>query len=460
MRIELGKIPGLKVTIMGLGLNGGGLPSARFFAERGARVTVTDTKTEEQLKPSIEALADLSVKYVLGEHRLEDFSSADLVVKNPAVSENSPYLQVSKQVETDISLFCSLVRPPILAVTGTKGKSTTASAIHHIIKSEHPEAKLGGNITMSPLSFLSEIEKSEAPVVLELSSWQLSDLRHRRVMHPEISLVTNILNDHQDRYANFEEYIEDKREIFRCQNANQVTLLNYDDKTTRSFSEETPGKPRYFSALGLPRKFLGSWLEQDRAKWHERGEITTLFEGELSIPGLHNRLNILAACTAAALFGTSLELIRREALSFPGVPHRLELVSSKGGIRFYNDSTATIPEATLAAVSSFDEPIHLIAGGTDKNLDFSPFKIIGERVDAAYLLEGSATEMISSALQDRCRQVFGPFNSLQRAFETAIEGAKPGQIVLLSPGCASFGMFANEFDRGRRFKALVEELPR
>ena len=459
MRVELGDFAGMRVTVMGLGLHGGGLASARFLMRHGAEVTVTDMKSERELEPALASLNGLPVRLVLGRHDLSDFETADLVIKNPAVPRDSEYLRASRNVETDVSLFCRLTDSPIIAVTGTKGKSTTASAIHHLLKSVDSEAKLGGNITTSPLAFVEQCLDSSPPVVLELSSWQLADLAESGVMSPTVAVVTNIMKDHQNRYSDMDEYVDDKRVIFRHQRTDQFTVLNQDDERVRSFAAQTPAQTRVFSTGPLEPETSGGWLEEEQAFRREGTEVDVLFEGPVRLVGAHNRVNLLAASVAAGLFGLRPEIMRREIPFFPGIEHRLELVATKKGVRYYNDSAATIPDATLAAVSSFRDPIHLIAGGTDKALDYTPFAPVGELVTSAHLLDGSATQRIVDALRHHCRRVRGPYQSLTEALEDAAATARDGDVVLLSPGCASFEMFANEFDRGRVFRSLVSALP-
>ena len=222
-RIE--DLRGKKATVMGLGLNGGGLASARFLAECGASVTVTDMKSASDLKDSIAALSGLPIRFVLGKHEFDDFAQADLVVKNPAVRPDSPYLLASRAIETDISLFLRFAASPIIAVTGSKGKSSVSSAIHHVLSSSGRTAFLGGNITVSPLSFLGRCTR-DTPVVLELSSWQLADMRGLGVLKPEIAVVTNIMPDHMNRYNSMEEYVADKRLIYADQDRGCHTICN------------------------------------------------------------------------------------------------------------------------------------------------------------------------------------------------------------------------------------------
>ncbi|MCX8014146.1 MAG: Mur ligase family protein, partial [Rectinema sp.] len=214
-----------RVTIMGLGLHGGGVASARFFARLGARVTVTDLRGPEVLAPSLKALEGLDIHYVLGQHRDEDFAQADFVIKNPAVRPDSPYLQKAHRVETDISIFLAHSASPLIAVTGSKGKSTTASALAHVLKESGRPVLLGGNITVSPLDFLDKTSP-EVTVVLELSSWQLGDLRNRALLKPRVAILTCIYPDHLNYYGTMEAYVADKKVLFDSQTNEEWAVCN------------------------------------------------------------------------------------------------------------------------------------------------------------------------------------------------------------------------------------------
>lgn len=466
MKFSLDRIPGMRVTVMGLGLHGGGAASARFFAEHGADVTVTDLRTENELSSSLEALSDCSVRYVLGKHEENDFRSADLIIKNPGVPSDSPYLWIGGPVETDISIFLQAVDSPVLAATGTKGKSTVVSALHHILTGAFPEARLGGNITVSPLSFLDELFSitPPPPVVLELSSWQLADLRGRDVLRPDVAAVTNIMRDHLNRYSSMEAYVDDKKEIYRGQSEGETSVFFYDDPWTESFISETRAQVVYYGNTTLPQGLEGGWISP-------LGEGVIRMEGddvegallvppELKVPGAHNRLNLLCAAVMARVYGVEDRIIRSGAASFPGIPHRLEFTGEKNGVRFYNDSAATIPDAVLEAVRSFPPKVVLIAGGTDKNLEFSLFGEIADLSSTVVLLEGSGTDRIIDVVQTAGHRFLGPYSSLDRACSAAFEAAEKGDTVLFSPGCASFEMFANEFERGRMFKESIRTLIR
>lgn len=442
-----------KVTVMGLGLNGGGLASVRFLAEQGAHVTATDLRSPDILAPTLNSLSDLNVRYVLGEHNMEDFRNADLVIKNPAVPSSSPFLKAAARVETDLSLFLSLCSNPVIAVTGSKGKSTVVSALYHILKKNHPGARLGGNITRSPLSFLGELNP-EDPVILELSSWQLGDLKGRDLLHPEIAVLTNIMNDHQNMYSDFEDYVDDKKCIYRGQSKDQKAIFLLDDRG-KTFASESPGISWFYSPddrrADIVLDGLKGWFKFE-------GEKVELLPEKLKTPGAYFRMNCLIAGAAAILYGESRETVLSRLADFPGVPHRLELVREYRGVKFYNDTTATIPEAMIAAVESFEAPVQLICGGTDKELDYSKIPEPLKKAKGVYILEGTAFDKISSELNAADVPFYGPFSSLKEAFDSALASSVENDIVLLSPGATSFGMFINEFHRGDSFRELTRAL--
>ncbi|RPJ04934.1 MAG: UDP-N-acetylmuramoyl-L-alanine--D-glutamate ligase, partial [Spirochaetaceae bacterium] len=254
---------GFRVTVMGLGLHGGGLASARFFASRGATVTVTDLKDGKTLAPSVEKLADLSIRFVLGCHETSDFTETDLVIKNPGVPVDSGYLAHARDagvnIETDISIFLSHCENPVIAVTGSKGKSTTVSAIHFCLSRILPETRLGGNITVSPLTFIDDLEPG-AWVVLELSSWQLADIAGKNCLKPKVSLITNILPDHMNRYKGMDDYVADKKLIYTLQDADDFSIFNLDDQYTTRFMKESCAQKLVFSSKKLPAGMNGAWL--------------------------------------------------------------------------------------------------------------------------------------------------------------------------------------------------------
>ena len=388
---------GRKVTIMGLGLNGGGLASTLYFAHRGAEVTVTDLRTEDILAPTLEALAGVNVRYVLGRHEEDDFRRADIVVKNPAVRAGNPFMALAKRVETDLSIFLAALNNPVLAVTGSKGKSTTATALHQILLAADPRARLGGNITVSPLTFLEDLEPG-APVVLELSSWQLADLRGRGVLCPRVSAVTNLMWDHMNSYPDQEAYAADKAVVFEGQTAEAWTLLPADGPWGAWFASRTPARQAWvgLSAMEkLPRAGARFSVNEGRGVWPDaqgRERSATLLPEALLVPGVPFQQNCLAAGALAVLAGVDEALVPKALAGFGGVEHRLEKFAVRRGASWYNDTTATIPEAAAASVASFDAPVHWIAGGTDKNLEFTAYESLSRPPVSLILLKGSATE--------------------------------------------------------------------
>ncbi len=492
------KFSGSRVVVMGLGLNGGGLEAARYLATHGAQVTVTDLRDEKVLRPSIEALADLPIRFVLGKHEIDDFKSADMVVKNPAVRPDSPYLAVARCIETDISLFLQENPARLSAVTGSKGKSSTSSALYWALSTirnktppidlsaqtvnidSHQEtavasplrgkAYLGGNITVSPLTFLDQLT-AEDDVVLELSSWQLGDLRGRTIpgavralLKPRLAILTTILPDHLDRYGTMEAYVADKKVLYQGQDKHDVTIVG-SDLWGALFARESPGRPRTYQTWGadqaIPQDALDGWLAGPRGPGFARlpdGSIVEVVPEETLVPGIHQKQNLLACALGLLDLGLPPDMIREALASFPGIEHRLEFFFETKGIRFYNDTAATIPEAAAAAIEAFETGPILVTGGTDKNLDFTPLAQACKKAKQVILLAGTGTDKLLKLLNTYGISYRGPYDNLDRAVLAALESATTGDNVVLSPGCASFGMFLNEFDRGRKWKEAVQRL--
>jgi len=458
--IRLEDIRGLRVTVMGLGLNGGGVASARFFAERGARVTVTDTKDEAALAESVSSLSTYDIRYVLGRHDEADFSGADLVIKNPAVRPDNQFLRAARMVETDLSVFLRFCPARIAAITGSKGKSTTATALAWMLNASGVKAFLGGNITVSPLGFLDDARPSDV-VVLELSSWQLGDLKGMGVLKPGVATLTRIVPDHLDRYGTMEAYVADKRLIYADQDASDWTVFDLDDPYGQSFAAETKARKLGYGRE-LPAGSFGVTVPDGNGACMARlpgYDAVELVPARLLVPGAHTRRNIAAAGLSAWACGAEPGAVSRAAATFTGVEHRLEPIRERRGVRWYNDSAATVPEATRAAVEAFEEPVVLMTGGTDKKLDFEVARAAYARAAFIVLLAGTGTDKIRAMLDADSVPYRGPFDDIGKATAEAAALARPGSVAVLSPGCTSFGMFKNEFDRGRSFKAVVAALP-
>lgn len=473
---NLADIKGKKVTVMGLGLNGGGEATVRFLVKHGAFVTITDMKTQEQLATTIDSLnSDTSldhslIKYVLGKHDIEDFKNADVVIKNPGVKyDNNQYLAAAKQIETDISIFLAFTKAPIIAVTGSKGKSSTVSAIHYGLTQAGFTSFLGGNITVSPLTFLEKTTE-KTPVVLELSSWQLSDLRGRKLLKPHICVITKIVSDHQNWYGNMESYVNDKRLIYADQTKEDYTILTCDDDWGKSFASQTYGTIINYSAkTPKTQNFIGGWLDSDNKGWIklDSGKEKLVLDKTV-IPGQHMKENLVNAAIVMSLMEVPSEKIKSILAEFPGIQHRLEYFhqwKNKHGVefKFYNDSAATVPEAAQAALEAFDKNVFFLCGGTDKQLDFTPLANTIGKAYKLFLLNGTGTEKLLPLIKEKNISFNGPYNSLNdllAATKTELEKQSniENPVVVFSPGATSFGMFNNEFDRGNKFKKSIEEL--
>ncbi len=469
------ELNGKRALVMGLGLHDGGQGVTRFLVEQGADVTVTDLRTEEVLRPTLEKLADLPVKYVLGEHREEDFRQAELVVKNPAVPRGSRYLEIAREagasIEMELTLFFKLCPSlHILGITGTRGKTTTTLLLGAMLKEWQPDTVIAGNLRVSALAKLAEI-RPHTLVVLELSSWQLEGLGEQK-LSPPFAAVTNMSPDHLNRYRDMEDYANAKRNIYRWQDKDGVVVLNADDPIVNQFAEDAPGRVLWFSSEPLAAGESGAYLQAGKFIWRgpesaEAEEVVAL-TSDLKIPGQHNLQNALAAIALAEVVGCPLEAIRAGLENFKGVPDRLELVREVDGISFYNDTTATSPAGVIAALEALrheGNEIILIAGGADKQLEFDGMaQAIADplnKVAHVVLLDGTATPRLVAALAaagvPRSKLAW-PFDDFSEAIVTAQALAKKGDLVLLSPGCASFGMFTHEFDRGQQFRETVNKL--
>lgn len=475
------ELRGKQALVMGLGVHGGGLGVARFLAQQGAEVTVTDLRSAEALRPSLAALEGLPVRLVLGEHREEDFRRAELVVRNPGVPRESRFLQIARaagaQVEMEMTLFFRLCPGPILGITGTKGKTTTTMLVGAMLREQFPETVVAGNLRVSALEQLPRIG-SQTPVVLELSSFVLEGLGEAG-LSPRYAAVTNISADHLDRYGSMESYAEAKRQIVAHQDAGGVAVLNGLDPLVRGFAAATAARTHLF--------FGGRPSAEDMRRI-ERGEIdatvvgaeavlsslgapaggwrTLVQRADVRLIGYHNLVNVAAAAALAASFGVTAQALGKAVRGFGGVPDRLELVRELDGVRYINDTTATAPDAAIAALESIDAPIVLIAGGADKNLPFERLAAaILRRARALVLLSGTATPKLQQALADATARLGAAAPDLRPAlyddFTAAVRAARglarPGDVVLLSPGCASFGMFKNEFHRGEEFRRIVAD---
>jgi UDP-N-acetylmuramoylalanine--D-glutamate ligase len=447
---------GKRVLIMGLGLHGSGIASARYASQQGAVVRVTDLRSAVILAPSLAALAGLSIEYVLGEHRIEDFLWAEVVIHVPGVRRDSSYLRVAREngacIEQEIALFFLACPGKIIGITGTRGKTTTTTLIYQILRANGMPTVIGGNVSgVETLSLLPAISP-ETLVVLELSSWQLEGLAPHK-MSPFVSVMTNIYPDHLDTYTGMEEYAEAKANIFRYQNEKDLAIFNFDNLWTRRLGEEAKAKTWYTSV-----ERWGSFAR------HSTYVLPFTFS-ETPMVGRHNLENILLATTTARLLGVPDKVIVSTVRNFHGVTQRLEEIAVVNGVHYINDTTSTTPVAGRVALNAFDGPIVLVAGGNTKYLPLEDWpETIVKKCRDVVLLEGTGTLELIRAIEDARQKlgiadpVRGVFDDFKAAMDTAVSLTHAGDVLLFSPGFTSFGMFLNEFDRGDKFVAYVRRL--
>jgi len=462
-------LEGKKVTVFGLGLHGGGVSVVRFLARCGAQVTVTDLKSQEQLAPSLEKLREFkNINYVLGQHRREDFTQADMIVKSPAIPWNNTYIKTAQehnvQIEMDSSLFFRYAPCPIIGVTGTKGKTTISLLTARILKMVGEDIFEIG-IGQIPVFDTLEKIKKDSIAVFELSSWRLSGLEKTGLKKsPHIAVFKNFLPDHLNYYATMDAYLEDKKKIFEYQTKDDWVVLNHDDAIVRNFEREVHAQIVWFG-FSRPKTGVCIYVEHGMIfidDGIDRKEIVTT--RALGLKGKHNIVNAMAAIGACWAHGVSLEKLKKHTPRLEGVPHRLEFVGEVHGVKYYNDTTATIPEAVISALHSFTQSVILVAGGSEKGLQYESFaKSVSHRAKNVVFLKGSATSHMKEALEKvlgEKAQDFSEVSSMESAVHKASELAQSGDVIVLSPGASSFGMFENEFDRGDQFRNAVRKMKR
>jgi UDP-N-acetylmuramoylalanine--D-glutamate ligase len=465
--MDLKWFKGKRVTVFGIGLLGGGVGTIRFLVENGAKVIATDIKSKKQLSHSLEQLKDLkNVEYVLGQHRQEDFSKVDMVIKTPQAQWTNKHIKLALKnnipVEVDSSLFFKLCKNPIIGITGTKGKTTTSHLIYHILKKTGKNPIKIGIGQMSVLDRLKILKKNSV-VVFELSSWRLSGLTNAKIS-PHIGVFTNFFPDHMNYYHDMDEYLIDKKNIFIHQKPNDWFVCNQDDEIVSSLCLQAKGNVITVANEHIS-KGRSVFCEDDEIFINDGIDIEcAMFVKDSPLRGKHNINNVMCAIGAAVAFGVSNKKIIIAIKSFRGVAHRLEFVTEKKGVKYFNDTAATNPQSACAALESFEEPIILIAGGVDKNLSYEEFaKSIVNNVKGVVFIKGTATDkiiqLIKKEIENEDEKIsFEIVDAMDKAVEIASIGAVSGDVVLLSPGAASFGIFANEFDRGNQFKKVVEIL--
>jgi UDP-N-acetylmuramoylalanine--D-glutamate ligase len=448
---------GKKITVMGLGTLGGGVGVVKYLAKKKAKVLVTDVRKRSELTDSINKIGAKNVKYVLGRHRLKDFKNTDLVIKNPAVPNGSKYIIYAKKngipVESDASLFFQLCKNPIIGVTGTKGKTTTVALLKSILKSAGKEVVLVGHNRVSVLDRLNVISKKSI-VIFELSSWRLEILSEHK-LSPHVAVMTNIAQDHLNTYRNMGEYIKAKSNIFAFQHMDDFVILNKDNQYTAKLGKKVVARRYWFSRKFFPDQ-NGIFVRSGRIFFRNAGQESQIMNIKtLRLRGKHNLDNVMAAVSAAKLLKIPNKAIVNALSNFGGLKDRMEFVKDLHGKRYYNDTAATIPEATIAALNSFDKKVILIAGGVDKKVSYQALaKAIKNKAEYVVLLPGSGTNKLKSQL-NRDNVGYVEVADLRSAVQHADKYKGKSKDVVFSPGAASFNLFKNEFDRGDKFRKIV-----
>ena len=451
-----------RVLVVGLGRSG--VASAFFLQEHGARVIVSDSKSEAQLQTEVPALLDRGISIETGQHGERTFRDQDLIVVSPGVPSDQPQLLHARTlgipVIGEVELAFRFLQGKVLAITGSNGKTTTTTLVGEILSKSGKKTLVGGNIG-TPVISLAGQSTADGLVVLEISSFQLESIQQFR---PWIAAILNITPDHLDRHHTFQAYVDAKARIFENQRAEHASenqqagdfaVLNADDPTCVALKDKVKGPLLWFSRQ--QRVENGAFLVGDQVIFRQNGqEQPVLGRSDIQLKGEHNVENILAAVAMTMVAGCSAQQVRQAVKEFRAVEHRLELVSTINGIAFYNDSKATNVDATVKALESFPGNIHIILGGKDKGSDYSVLNpLLRERAKRIYLI-GAASDKIASQIQSTTAVVRS--GTLERAVRQALDAAKPGDVVLLAPACASFDQFENYEHRGRVFKELVQSL--
>lgn len=484
--VDISALSGLRVLVVGLGREGVAL--ALYLARNGFTITATDSQPATKLGAEVSALAQAGISLVLGEHPVSLLDQADILFVSPGIPLEAPFLQAARKrkipLSTESRLFCYLCPAPILALTGSSGKTTTTTLLGNIMKADGRKTWVGGNIGYPLIQVIDQIQPDDV-VVMELSSFQL-EYFHSRLNRdvniqalsaravglpalldswsPPVGAILNITPNHLDRHPTMKHYVHAKRAIIDYQGEDGVVVLNLDNDMTRTIGYQFGSKTRWFS---LEAELPGGacLIDGDVALLDRDGTVHRLASrAEIKLRGRHNLSNILAACLIAREAGASFEAMRQVITTFTGVKHRLEWVRERRGVNYYNDSIATSPERLVAALHSFDQPIVLLAGGRDKHLPWEEAARLIVQRTRAVILFGEASDLIAGAI-NRVRPELPDTDTfihrcvnMEEAVRLAALVAHPGEVVLLSPGCASFDAFQDFEERGERFKELVLNL--
>jgi UDP-N-acetylmuramoylalanine--D-glutamate ligase len=445
-------VKGKRVLVVGLGKSG--VASALFLQEGGARVTVSDTKSEVELRDAIPVLLDKGIVVETGGHGERTFRGQDLIVVSPGVPVDVPQLQQARAqgipVIGEVELAARFLKGKIIAITGSNGKTTTTSLVGEVISWGGWEVQVGGNIGTPVISMLADATPDTFNV-LEISSFQLETIE---VFHPAIAVVLNVTPDHLDRHRTMEAYVAAKARIFENQTAGDFAVLNADDQVCVAMAAKTKAQVRWFSRKHAVEQ--GAFVRDEKIFWiSHSAEQEIMPVSEVPLKGGHNLENVLAAVCVGRLVETEPHRIRKAVQQFKAVEHRLEHVANIGGVDYYNDSKATNVDATLKALEAFPGNILLVLGGKDKGTSYAVLNdLLRERVKRVYTI-GAAADKIEAEIAGTTVERAG---TLETAVRRAAEVAQPGDVVLLAPACASFDQFTSYEHRGRVFKEQVAAL--
>lgn len=443
------ELKGKKVLVIGLARTG--RECARFLVEQGASVTVSDLRPEAELKDEVNSLAGLPIRYFFGAEERRWLEGIDCVIPSPGVAAENPLLSEAAAsgipVLSEIELAYRFFRAPLVAVTGTNGKSTTTTLIGEMVKAGGQKVFVGGNLGTP---FIGAVSGEWDWGVLEISSFQLEWIERFR---PRIAVLLNVTEDHLDRYTTFDDYRRAKERIFEAQSEGEFAVLNREDP--RVWALKANVKARVIS-FGFAEVSEGAYATANMIVWRDGANEERFPLADVKIQGVHNVENMMAAVAAAKLAGIARQPIQQTLESFPGLEHRLEFVREKDGVSYYNDSKGTNVGAVVKSLAGFSAPVILIAGGVDKGGDYGPLEEGIKRKVRRLVLFGAAKNVIARALGPLTETVI--VENLTAAVGDAAAAARAGDVVLLSPACSSFDQFRNYAERGRSFKNLVQAL--
>lgn len=466
-------LQGKTVTIMGLGQfeHGSGLAAAQYAIRQGANLIITDLKTEADLQHQVDKVKAYmreqsyrgEVTWAMGGHKDEDFTKVDLILRNPGVPIESPFLLKARAagvpVESEMTIFFKECKAKIVGITGTRGKSTTTALIASLLQATKQNVWWGGNIgKRSPLEFMDDVGADDL-IVLELSSWMLESLDEHQ-LSPQFAVLLNVQEDHLNRYKDMQTYAQAKGFITKHQKTDDTLVCNHANSYTREIGEQSAARVIWFDRFKALKNGYG--VDGKNIVEYIDGKAEVIADASrVSLRGEHNLDNILAAVATARVFKLNKDQIENQLAQFTPLPGRIQFINEINKITFINDTTATTPSAVIAGLQTLkDRPLVVISGGADKSLPLQELaQTLSKLPRQLILLPGSGTDrLLSEAKQDGLTLRYTPAASMDEAVKQAFNLAQPGDVVVLAPAFASFGLFKNEFDRGDKFNAAVAAL--